>query len=226
MRGRVTVDDERTFKTWLARYPTFGDTLRMAAADPIAGKALFTPCVACHGESGAGNAQLNAPKLAGQGAWYLKRQLENFKQGLRGAHENDIYGKQMIPFAGMLADDAAVRNVTAYIESLPDHTPQHTVPGDATRGAGLYRTCAACHGEGGQGIAATNAPRLSQMSDWYLARQLKNFKEGIRGSHHHDIYGSQMALMSNVLADERAIDDLLAYVNTLQPPEQRTAMAN
>jgi cytochrome c oxidase subunit 2 len=64
------------------------------------------------------------------------------------------------------------------------------------------------------------------MSDWYLARQLKNFKEGIRGSHHHDIYGSQMALMSNVLADERAIDDLLAYVNTLQPPEQRTAMAN
>jgi cytochrome c oxidase subunit 2 len=226
MRGRVTVDDESTFKTWLARYPTFGDTLRMAAADPVAGKALFTPCVACHGESGAGNAQLNAPKLAGQGAWYLKRQLENFKQGLRGAHENDIYGKQMIPFAGMLADDAAVRNVTAYIESLPDHTPQHTVPGDATRGAGLYRTCAACHGEGGQGIAATNAPRLSQMSDWYLARQLKNFKEGIRGSHHHDIYGSQMALMSNVLADERAIDDLLAYVNTLQPPEQRTAMAN
>ncbi len=226
MRGRVAVDDEITFKAWLARYPTFADTLSVAAADPVAGKASFAPCVACHGESGGGNPQLNAPKLAGQGAWYLRRQLENFKAGVRGAHEKDIYGKQMVPFAGMLADEATLRNVTAYIETLPDHAPPRTVPGNATRGATLYRTCTVCHGESGQGIAATNAPRLSQMSDWYLARQLKNFKDGIRGSHRHDIYGNQMAMMSSVLPDERAIDDLLAYVNTLQPVETRTAMTH
>lgn len=226
MRGRIAVDDESTFKTWLARYPTFGQTVSMAAADPVAGKTLFTPCVACHGESGAGNPQLNAPKLAGQQGWYLRRQLDNFKQGLRGAHEKDIYGAQMIPFAGMLADETALRNVTAYIESLPDHRPTHTVSGDSARGASLYRTCAACHGESGQGIAATNAPRLSHMSDWYLARQLKNFRAGVRGSHTQDLYGKQMAMMSVVLADERAIDDLLAYVNTLQPAATRTAMTN
>jgi cytochrome c oxidase subunit 2 len=226
MRGRVAVDDEATFKGWLARYPTFDQTLRMAAPDPVAGKALFATCIACHGESGGGNPQLNAPKLAGQEAWYVRRQLENFKQGLRGAPENDVYGKQMIPFAGLLADDTAVRNVAAYIESLPDHTPAHTVPGNTTRGASLYRTCAACHGDSGQGISATNAPRLSQMSDWYLSRQLKNFKDGTRGSHHRDLYGRQMAMMSSVLPDEGAIQDLLAYINTLQPVDKRTAMTN
>jgi cytochrome c oxidase subunit 2 len=226
MRGRVTVDDERTFKAWLARYPTFGDTLRMAAVDPAAGKALFAPCVACHGESGSGNPQLNAPKLAGQGAWYLKRQLENFKQGLRGTPDNDVYGKQMIPFAGLLTDEAAVRNVTAYIATLPDHAPPPTVSGNAKRGAVLFRTCAACHGEYGQGMAATNAPRLSHMSDWYLARQLKNFKDGTRGSQHHDLYGQQMAMITGIIPDAQTIDDLLAFINTLQPVDKRTAMAN
>jgi cytochrome c oxidase subunit 2 len=226
MRGRVTVDDERTFKTWLAHYPTFGDTLSIAAADTAAGKTLFTPCVACHGPSGHGNRELNAPKLAGQGAWYLQRQLENFKGGVRGGPDKDIYGKQMIPFAGMLADETAIRNVTAYIETLPDETPPKTVAGDATRGAVLYRTCAACHGDSGQGLFATNAPRLAGMSDWYLARQLQNFKDGTRGSHHHDLYGKQMAMITLAIADTRAIDDLLAYINTLQPKDTRTAMTN
>jgi cytochrome c oxidase subunit 2 len=225
MRGRVTIDDESAFKSWLARYPTFGQVLSMAPPDPAAGKALFTPCVACHGESGLGNLQLNAPKLAGQGAWYLRRQLENFKQGRRGGQPNDLYGTQMIPFAGMLADEAALRNVTAYIESLPDHPPKATVSGDAGRGAALYRTCASCHGDSGQGIAATNAPRLSHMSDWYLARQMNNFKDGVRGSHHQDLYGQQMAMISAIIPDTRAIDDLLAYINTLQPVNERTAMA-
>jgi cytochrome c oxidase subunit 2 len=228
MRGRVAVDDQRTFDAWLARFPTFGDTLSVAAADLNAGKALFTPCVACHGDSGQGNVQLNAPKLAGQGAWYVKRQLENFKQGLRGTHKSDLFGMQMIPFAGTLPDETAIRNVAAYIESLPDHAPPSSISGDARRGASLYRTCSACHGDSAQGIAAMNAPRLSHMSDWYLARQLKNFKEGIRGNHLDDYYGNQMVMITGAIADSRAIDDLVSYINTLRPPvvENRTAMTN
>ena len=31
------------------------------------------------------------------------------QEGIRGAHKDDIYGKQMAPMANMLADDAAVR---------------------------------------------------------------------------------------------------------------------
>ncbi len=226
MRGRVAVDDEKTFQAWLARYPTFGSTLERGAPDVEAGKTLFATCVACHGETGHGNRDLNAPKLAGQEAWYLKRQLQNFKAGLRGGPDNDIYGKQMIPFAGMIADDTALRNIAAYIESLPEQPPPRTVAGNATRGAKLFGTCAACHGDTGQGLAATNAPRLAHMSDWYLARQLEHFKDGTRGSHHQDLYGKQMAMITLAIKDREAIDDLLAYINTLQPVDQRTAMTD
>ena len=35
---------------------------------------------------------MNAPKIAGQSAWYLKRQIMNYKKGLRGTHADDTYG--------------------------------------------------------------------------------------------------------------------------------------
>jgi cytochrome c oxidase subunit 2 len=54
------------------------------------------------------------------------------------------------------------------------------------------------------------------MSDWYLVTQLKNFKQRIRGAHPEDMYGPQMASMAAILADDRAINDLVAYVNTLR----------
>ena len=54
------------------------------------------------------------------------------------------------------------------------------------------------------------------MSDWYLAAQLKNFKSGVRGSHPEDGYGWQMGLISNILPDDDAINDVVAYINTLK----------
>jgi cytochrome c oxidase subunit 2 len=153
--------------------------------------------------------------LNSQAGWYLARQLRNFKQGIRGADDRDTYAKQMIPMAATLADDTAINNVVAYIGSLPDERTPATLAGDPERGKSLYTTCAACHGNAGQGVWSTNAPRLAHMSDWYLARQLRNFQQGIRGTHPQDFSGAQMVLMAKILPDERAIDDLLAYVHTL-----------
>jgi cytochrome c oxidase subunit 2 len=215
MRGRVVVDDEPAFQTWLASQPTFADTRALAAGDPAAGAALYAVCSACHGPQAQGNQVLNAPKLASQAGWYLARQLRDFRQGLRGASAEDVIAQQMIPFAASLPDDTAIRNVAAYISSLPDDPPAATVSGDAARGKALYTTCSACHGSDGQGVWATNAPRLAHMSDWYLARQLKNFQGGIRGTHPQDFPGVQMAQLSGMLSDDRAINDLLAYVHTL-----------
>jgi len=76
--------------------------------------------------------------------------------------------------------------------------------------------CAACHGTAGEGVWATNAPRLAGMSDWYLARQLHNFQQGVRGAHARDFPGTQMAQLSSALRDERAVSDLLTYVGTLR----------
>ena len=117
--------------------------------------------------------------------------------------------------ANTLVDDAAINNVIAYINTLPDKPAPTTVDGDIDHGAEIYVTCAACHGREGQGVWALNAPRQAGMSDWYLAQQLRNFREGIRGAHGDDFYGEQMALMSDTLDDDQAIDDLVAYINTL-----------
>jgi cytochrome c oxidase subunit 2 len=121
----------------------------------------------------------------------------------------------MIPMAATLADDTAINNVVAYINSLPDERPLSTLAGDPDRGRSLYTTCAACHGTAGQGIWSTKAPRLAHMSDWYLARQLHNFQQGIRGAHPQDFSGAQMVLMAKILPDDRAINDLLAYIHTM-----------
>jgi cytochrome c oxidase subunit 2 len=224
MRGRVVVTPREEFDSWLAGKPTFGETQMLAAADPAAGAAQYAVCMACHGPSGEGNAALNAPRIAGQEAGYVRRQLRAFRNGLRGVHIDDTYGKQMLPFAAMLPDEGAIRNVSAYIAELPGHESEATVAGDAKRGRSLYTTCAACHGTRGQGNWALNAPRLADMSDWYLVRQLGNFQHGIRGAHRQDYYGWQMATMADSLADETAINDIVAYINTLKPDPARTAM--
>lgn len=215
MRGRVVVEEADAHKAWLSAYPTYAETLAVPPGNASAGQAAYAVCSACHGADGAGNAALNAPKLAGQSAWYVRRQLASYKSGARGAHPDDVYGKQMAPMAMTLADDAAIANVAAYIESLPDNPAPATVTGDVDRGKKLYTTCAACHGKDGNGIWSQNAPRLTGMSDWYMSNQIRNFSKGIRGTHAQDAYGVQMVLMAKMLRSEQDIADVFAYLNTL-----------
>jgi cytochrome c oxidase subunit 2 len=214
MRGRIVVDEPAAFQAWLGRQPTYAQLSARAPGNAVAGKALYALCAACHGANGEGNQALNAPKLSGQGAWYLERQLRLFKQGARGAHEKDVFGKMMAPMAATLVDDTAVADVVAFVAGLPDTPVAATIQGDVDTGRRRYSTCAACHGADGRGIAATNAPRLRGMSDWYLARQLRNFRDGVRGKHPQDLYGAQMSLVAGMLADDAAAGDVLAYLNS------------
>lgn len=215
MRGRVVVDQFADFEAWLAEQPTFAETAARPAGDPQAGAATYAVCSACHGAQGEGNPQLNAPKIAGQEAWYLERQIRLYQQGIRGTDPRDPYGMQMAPMANTLTTEQALADVAAYIESLPDRPAEPTISGNAARGRTLYQTCAGCHGRDGRGIWSTNAPRLAGMSDWYLKRQLEYFRDGVRGAHADDLYGLQMAMMAASLRNERAIDDVIAYINSL-----------
>ena len=215
MRGAVVVDEQKDFDLWLAEQPTFSEVMAKSKGDVLLGAAQYAPCAACHGMQGEGNQNLSAPNLAGQSDWYLKRQLMNYKTGLRGTHKKDMYGMQMIAMASTLVNEAAVDNVVAHINNFPENSTQSTIVGDIERGEKRYATCAYCHGSDGMGIQATNAPRIAGLSDWYLKRQLQNWKEGIRGAHKQDYYGYQMGLFSQTLNTDKAIDDIIAYINTL-----------
>lgn len=215
MRGVLVVEEKAAFKTWLNTYPTYAQTAARPPGNPETGQALYALCSTCHGAQGEGNALLNAPRLAGQDNWYMKRQLQNYQRGLRGTHEADVFGAQMAPMAATLTDDAAIDNVLAYINTLPDTPVAGTIDGDVEHGSDIFVTCETCHGTQGQGIWALNAPRLQGMNDWYLVRQLDNYRQGIRGAHPQDLYGKQMGFMARVVRDEQDINDLMAYINSL-----------
>ncbi len=217
MRGTVVVEDEASFNAWLATQPTYAQMLAQVDGDPVQGQAFYAVCGACHGANGEGNIALNAPKIAGLEDWYIRRQINYYKTGVRGSQPGDLYGPQMAPMAAILATDALVANVAAYIASLPDTPAQETVNGDVEKGRALFEpTCGICHSAGGEGIWAVNAPKLAGMSDWYLVRQLQYFKTGVRGAHPGDEYGFQMTSMVQALGDDEAINDVVAFINTLR----------
>ena len=128
-------------------------------AEPIesasAGKAAYMICSTCHGAEGEGNAAMHAPALAGQETWYLKRQINKFKDGVRGTHADDLYGMQMRPMAMTLQSDEQIDAVAEYIASLPAAHPVATLDGDAAKGAGAYMLCQACHGADAEGNKVT-----------------------------------------------------------------------
>ncbi len=188
----------------------------IAEGDPQRGKELFQVCAACHGQNGEGNKALNAPANGGQNEWYVIRQLKNFRSGIRGADPNDTYGIQMRPMAMSLTDEQAVEDVAAYVSLLDAPKPARTIEGDVNAGKKAFEPCIACHGEKGEGSKSLNAPRLSNQHDWYIVRQVQNFKAGIRGSHPKDIYGAQMRPMAQLLTTDEQINDVAAYLATLE----------
>ena len=185
-----------------------------SAQDAEAGKASFATCAACHGDNVEVNKALNAPALAGQAVWYVERQLKNFKAGIRGTGA-DVLGAQMAPMAAMLATDADIKNVAAFVASLSPASVTHDGGGDAAAGQGLFGTCSACHGAQAEGNAALNAPNLAILPDWYIIRQLGNFKSGARGAHADDGFGAQMRPMAMMLADAAAMKNVAAYIASL-----------
>ncbi len=179
----------------------------------------FVVCTTCHGVELKGNKSVDAPRLNGMEAWYVKMQLQAFKSGWRGTHPQDLTGMEMQPQAAVLSDksiDAAAEFVSHVLPRT--ETLGHSIVGDSSRGERLYATCAACHGANGQGNEALKAPRLAGQNDWYLLRQLEKYRSGVRGHVPADTWGQQMRAVIKVLdsaADSTAaMADVVTYINT------------
>jgi cytochrome c oxidase subunit 2 len=179
------------------------------------GKQLWATCAACHGAKGEGNAMMKAPPLLSKDGWYLKSQLKKFKEGIRGKHPKDLTGMQMQSMSMVLANEAAIDAVIAFLKEQPVPKPKHKLKGDLELGKTLYMSCQACHGSKGEGKKVLNSPALSHLPDWYVVAQLKKFKMNIRGAHKSDITGRQMVPMAKMLKDEKAMKDVAAYIATL-----------
>ncbi len=84
--------------------------------------------------------------------------------------------------------------------------------GDAARGATVAAPCQACHGTKGEGMVATNSPRLAAQDSYYLDKQLRDYASGLRND-------PIMSPMAKTLTDQQRID-VAAYFASLPPPPQ------
>jgi cytochrome c oxidase subunit II len=195
----------------------FSGCQQSPAAVTTRGGELFSTCASCHGSQGEGSYELSAPSIAGRSAQSIEAALQEFRNGFRGNHFDDHEGMRMRPMALSLDTNQDVKAVAEYIASLPPvhHSPR--LDGDPKAGEDLYTGCSTCHGPDGAGDEENGIPRLAGLEDWYVARQLKKFQGGIRGFNPKDDLGPLMQAGAAPLGDDKAIQDVAAYIATLKP---------
>lgn len=134
-------------------------------------------CFLCHGANGESTSEL-FPRLAGQHAEYVAKQLRDFQAGRRQS--------QMTEFAKGLTD-AEMLALGQYFEKQ-DGQPHAVNDADlAALGRYLYQkgntysgvpACASCHGPKAYGTSVL--PRLAGQHAEYIVRQLKEFNKRTR----------------------------------------------
>ncbi|GAA6140388.1 c-type cytochrome [Hydrogenophaga sp. 5NK40-0174] len=143
----------------------------MARAKKLAGGSCFL----CHGESGDSTSEV-FPRLAGQHAEYVAKQLEAFKSGQR----KSTTMAEMV--AKLTSDDMLA--LGKYYEAMPVTKHEVKEPELAAMGAYIYKNgnkfsgvpaCASCHGPQGEGAA--NLPRIATQISGYIHTQLKSFNK-------------------------------------------------
>ncbi len=152
-----------------------------AAGDVEAGKSKSAACAACHGPDGNSPAP-TFPKIAGQHAAYLIKQLNEYKSGDRqNATMNGMVAALSEQDIADLAAFYASQQVTVG-KAAEDKVAAGEAIYRAGNGATGVSACAACHGPRGNGNPMANFPSLHGQHAEYTAIQLKAFRAGERAN--------------------------------------------
>ena len=168
-----------------------------AAGNAAAGETKSGVCMGCHGPNGN---SMNPiwPKLAGQGAGYIAKQLADFKSGAR---KDPIMNGQA---AALSEQDMA--DLAAY------YNKQTVSPGSAekdklTLGQNIYRggikekgvaACIGCHGPSGAGNPAAKFPALGSQQSAYVVKTMQDFRSAARSNDPSKMMRDIAARMSDV----------------------------
>ena len=142
-----------------------------ARAKKIAGGSCFL----CHGERGESTSEI-FPRLAGQHAEYVAKQLAAFKSGQRKS-------TAMAEMVAKLTPDEMLA-LGKYYEKMSLPREEAKDPQLAAMGRYVYHNgnkfsgvpaCASCHGTAAEGTA--NLPRLATQFSGYIHTQLKSFNK-------------------------------------------------
>ncbi len=183
-----------------------------AAGDATAGRGKSQVCAGCHGVDG--NAAIpNYPKLAGQHANYLVKQMQAFKSGKR----NDAIMKGQV--ANLTEKD--MQDLAAYFASQKTTIGAATDQAKRELGERLYRggnetkgisACMGCHGPNGTGNQPAKFPALSGQNSAYTLKSLKDYREAkIRAFDEKDDAGKIMRNIAKKMS-EAEMDAVAHYI--------------
>ena len=144
-------------------------------------------CGLCHSLNGI-SATSKFPKLAGQKAAYIEKQLRDFRAGRRANG-----GGQMSAIVTEITE-AQIPTVAKYFSALPpppsdQELRKETLPEVLKRAQALYQAgdakrgipaCEQCHEKNNS--AASHAPHLTSQHAAYLEKQLGDFRSGARNN--------------------------------------------
>ncbi|MDP5032693.1 MAG: cytochrome c4 [Paraglaciecola sp.] len=170
-----------------------GASLAQGSAEE--GKNKSVACGACHGADGNSMIDMN-PKLAGQHADYLVKQLKEFKLASQTGGKEGRNNAVMNGMAAALSEQD-MYDIAAYFSSqkaTPGEAPEDVIEagqklyrgGDTARGV---TACIACHGPRGDGMSLAGFPDISGQHATYLKTQLEYFRSGERNNSHNGMMG-------------------------------------
>lgn len=196
--------------------------------DPVAGQRVVmgasgagvgAACFHCHGLQGGGDGGGGFPRLAGQPAYYLYKQLGDYANGKR---PNDI----MTPIAVKLTERER-RDVAAYYAAAESRTPggggvhQRFDGEQVQRGGSIaalgapargVQSCVGCHGPAGSGLPP-DVPYLAGLAPHYIELQLRLWAEGRRTN---DVLGQMADIARRLSPQDR--NAVAQYFGSLPPP--------
>lgn len=186
--------------------------VRAAEGDAEAGKTKSTTCTACHGADG-NSVNGEWPKLAGQHAQYIDRQLHLYKSG----------GRQNAIMMGMVAalSDQDMADLAAYY-AANELKPGVADPALVATGERVFRAgnpqagvpaCIACHGPAGAGNPLAGYPVLAGQHAVYTATVLRAFRDGAVWGEGDNANAVMAGVAQNLTDDE--IDAVASYLEGL-----------
>jgi cytochrome c553 len=198
--------------------PTEGDLKATLAlpGDVQRGKDAYAECQTCHRKDASGRAKFAMPRLSGQHASVLIKQLMDIRSDLR---VNPDMREYMLDSDLTLQDFA---DMAAYLQSLPMTGQIAQGPPElVARGQALYgRDCVGCHGEHGEGRAELFFPMLASQHYTYLVRELDLIVTGQRGNSNP----AMPPILSHYSADDKRA--VAAYLAQLPAPGKTVLKAD
>ena len=179
--------------------------LAFAQGDAAVGRSKAAICATCHGAEGNSELPMN-PKLAGQNATYIAKQLMDYKSGVRS--------NQTMSAMVLNLSEQDMQDISAWYSSQ-QVTLQGADPKLVELGESLYRAgnkelavaaCSACHSPTGRGNAPAGFPSLGGQHAEYTLQQLKDFRAGVRQNDE----SSMMRIVVERLTD-RELEALASY---------------